>query len=941
MKFRYQILLLALLPLVVSVLISLSEIGQLLTQLKAGIDKDLHASEQKIITRLDAGRQLTAETARVIAESDDILLGLQTTDVEMLYQQGRMFLGSDVDYIAFIDPHGMINARGHDEFRFGDTPETNAEIHKGLAGKEFSGLTKYDGQTLLFSVAPIHYYDGTTMGAVVVGITIKSDFLKSIAGVQGVRVQINKNKKILADSMPGKSTLEMRSMTFPYPAGSPDPYTVKVMFDASERLHNLSQLQNNLGIYGSILAAVLISLIFFFTNRLVDPIKTLVVAMHDYTSKGVTSFNIPRSTKEIYELVNAFREMICDLEENKKSLVDAEKKYRTIFEKALQGIYQTDLDGKIIVANPAIARIYGAENTDELTGTRPGSHAFKYSSPESHELFLREIVEKGENKSQSFSLINSAGQEKLIIESGQLLYDEEGKPFAIEGAVRDETRKMQQEKTERKRSIAEAASKAKSVFLDNSGQGFLSFGPELLVDGEFSRECANILPDMCAGCEISKLLYPDPDDDKIRKQFAFNLQRILKEEQEFKRDLFISLMPQEFNLIRKIVKCDYKYIEGQLMMILTDITAERKLEETAKQEQKRLRFIVSTVRSSKDFFDITESFNDFCAETFGPALKSGPESPEQLEELYRGVHTFKGLMLQQDFIHTPPMLHELETLLGNAAQEPSSGNASMQQLFSACKQAFDKDMEIIRESLGEKFLKAGPAVSLSRETAEELKNMAADMLAEAQAPNHSDETRKALLELTRIDHLSIIEALENGGRVVDRLAPALEKEVDAFTVEGDDIYLDAEKFGPFLQSLVHVFRNAIDHGIETPDERLELEKEGPARISCSVHTAGGNIEIIIADNGRGIDADLIREAAVAKGMMNEEEAVAMTDEEIQGLIFKTMFSTREKVTSLSGRGVGLGAVSTEVEALGGTVRVESELWKGTKFIFNLPLETID
>ncbi len=937
MRFRYQILLLALLPLVVSVLISVNEIGQLMNQLEAGIDKDLRASEQKIISQLEDGLKLTEETAKVISESDNIILGLQTVDSEMLYQQGRLFLGSDIDYIAFVDPYGMITARGHDEFKFGDTPLITPQMLKGLKGEASAGLARYDNQNLIHAIEPIHFYDGTTMGAVVVGITLKNDFLKRIAGLEGVRVQITKDKKILADSMPGVSTLHMRSMSFPYPKGSDSPFTVKVMYDASERINNLTNLRNNIAIYGGVLGIVLVSLIFFFASRLVSPIKTLVVAMHDYTSKGVTSFEVPRSAQEIFELVKAFREMINDLEENKKSLIAAERKYRTIFENAIQGIYQIDLEGNFIVANPAVAKIYGADTPEELYKSRLGHHRFSYADARMHSAFIMEVIEKGKVNSREFSLVDDEGHEKLILESGQLLYDEESKPFAIECVVRDETQKMRQQKAESERSIAQAASKAKSVFLDNSGQGFLSFGPELLVDGEFSRECANILPDMCAGCEISKLLYPDPDDDKIREQFAFNLQRILKEENDFKRELFISLMPKEFNLIRKIVKCDYKVIEGQLMMILTDITSERELEERAKREQLRHRFIVSTVRATKDFFDVLEGFNGFCADQLGPALKCGSVSEEQLEELYRGVHTLKGLMLQQDFVHTPDSLHELESLLDKMGSEESIAPEELLQPYTECLKAFDMDLDIIRRSLGSRFLSNGPTVTLSRESADRVKKMAEELLAEHCRLNLSDETCETLAELERIEHISLVETLNNYGKVVERLATSLEKDLASFKVLGDDIYLDAERYGPFLQSLVHVFRNAIDHGIETEDERLELGKEDEARIGCIVRTLDHKVEIIVEDNGRGIDPDMVRESAVSRGLMSEEEAINMADEEVYGLIFKNMFSTREEITSLSGRGVGLGAVRAEAEALGGSVKVVSELWKGTRFTFILPL----
>jgi len=137
--------------------------------------------------------------------------------------------------------------------------------------------------------------------------------------------------------------------------------------------------------------------------------------------------------------------------------------------------------------------------------------------------------------------------------------------------------------------------------------------------------------------------------------------------------------------------------------------------------------------------------------------------------------------------------------------------------------------------------------------------------------------------------------------------------------------------------LMHMIRNCIDHGIEKPEARTHSDKSAGARISIAVSQVAGKVEIVIADDGGGIDPDKVRDAAVRHGLISAEEADSLGEPETLALIFKSEVSTSPSVTEVSGRGLGLAIVREKVEKLGGRVTVETTPGQGTAFRILLPL----
>ncbi|MDF1654270.1 MAG: hybrid sensor histidine kinase/response regulator [Coxiellaceae bacterium] len=171
------------------------------------------------------------------------------------------------------------------------------------------------------------------------------------------------------------------------------------------------------------------------------------------------------------------------------------------------------------------------------------------------------------------------------------------------------------------------------------------------------------------------------------------------------------------------------------------------------------------------------------------------------------------------------------------------------------------------------------------------------------------------------------------------MARELNKNVE-LTLHGEDIRIDRSVLAQAKDPLMHLLRNAIDHGIDSAEMRKALGKPEAGNIEITVSSESDNIVIEMKDDGQGIDAKQIKTVALNKKLISEEEVSTYGEEEILGLIFRPGFSTKEIITSLSGRGVGLDVVMENIQALKGTVSIKTEINKGTTFTLTLPLTLV-
>ena len=173
-------------------------------------------------------------------------------------------------------------------------------------------------------------------------------------------------------------------------------------------------------------------------------------------------------------------------------------------------------------------------------------------------------------------------------------------------------------------------------------------------------------------------------------------------------------------------------------------------------------------------------------------------------------------------------------------------------------------------------------------------------------------------------------------RIVRDLSNELGKQID-LEMQGAETELDRQVLDLIKDPLTHMVRNSADHGLETPDERRAAGKPGHGRIRLSAYHEGGYIIIQIADDGRGLNTERIKAKAVAQGLVSEAEMEKLSEAQIHKFIFAPGFSTAAKITSVSGRGVGMDVVRNNIDQIGGTIDVKSVAGVGLSFTIKIPL----
>lgn len=197
-------------------------------------------------------------------------------------------------------------------------------------------------------------------------------------------------------------------------------------------------------------------------------------------------------------------------------------------------------------------------------------------------------------------------------------------------------------------------------------------------------------------------------------------------------------------------------------------------------------------------------------------------------------------------------------------------------------------------------------------------------------------TTELQLVAMKLRMIKIAKIFNRYPRLVRDLTRDLNKDVELI-IKGEETEVDKNLIEEINDPLVHIIRNSVDHGVEKPDVRVKAGKSPKGTVILSAEQLGNNIVISVEDDGKGLDTEILKEKAVSKGLLTREKAKELTKQEAMNLIFLPGFSTAEKVSNVSGRGVGMDVVKTNVSKLRGIINIESEPGKGTKIIIKLPL----
>ncbi|PKM57505.1 MAG: hypothetical protein CVU98_05725 [Firmicutes bacterium HGW-Firmicutes-3] len=447
----------------------------------------------------------------------------------------------------------------------------------------------------------------------------------------------------------------------------------------------------------------------------------------------------------------------------------------------------------------------------------------------------------------------------------------------------------------------------------NMGEGFFKVGPNGIVEEVLTQVCNSIFGKSIKGIHLIELIGMNEEEGFI----AELLENLFKG--KIPADLCFELFPEELEIGSRFFRLTYEMEKEKdkmsaLIVVMSDITEAKSYELTLSEERNKLKMVVSTMLNRDDIVELVNEFLDF--------TKDINEGIYQSEEIINKVHTFKGNFGMYNLLHIAPYLHALEDRLIN-------GDKVDLNLGNKLRNIIYEDLEIVTDITGSSFFEDELYLSVNKNNLKKV----------YQTVRRYFYDKEASLILSIVDQLfykSIGDVLMFYARESAKTASIKDKMVNVAILSGDEVFVDVNYYRDIFRSLVHVFNNCIEHGIENEEERLMAGKTPFGEISCNIDDVGNFFEIRISDDGRGIDLGEVYYKAISKGIVTEEMAEKMSEEEMLNLIFEPNFSTKSYADTLSGRGVGMAAVKAEVEKIGGKIRVSSVMDFGTTVKILLP-----
>lgn len=484
----------------------------------------------------------------------------------------------------------------------------------------------------------------------------------------------------------------------------------------------------------------------------------------------------------------------------------------------------------------------------------------------------------------------------------------------------------------------QSASRRKAELLQHSLEGILQLDTQGLITEEYSLKCIEYFGNTdFSGQAFKDVIFQDPSQreqwDKVFELF------FLDDVMGFSS--IASLLPQETIFLHpKGGEKHYSFsyypcrdLNKKLIFVdvgINDTTIEKQLQ--------KKRTILEEERASRQkiyhdpaaFIQLLEISTEVAErmDVLSQKLFDG-EVPSLEPSLLRMLHTLKGLsgmMLLKDL---QSVAHQLESTLAPLVTVDAGSFDEALFLDQTLEYSSARDQAgQILDSLGEDMKARLTGVVLTRE----------DFTLLTEIEKQKDFVALTKL-LERLQHVPARKLVESWPDEVDRLSSQLGKRIK-FIVKGDPIPIPQQLLKSLAPLLIHILRNAVDHAIELPDERVELGKSDYGRIEVAFALRGDNLGMVIQDDGKGIDLKEIEKSAKANKNLDQDyiDALLLTGEMWKALLLPG-FSTAVKVTKTSGRGIGLNALNEALEELGGELLIKSVFGAGTKFILTIPLKS--
>jgi two-component system chemotaxis sensor kinase CheA len=342
------------------------------------------------------------------------------------------------------------------------------------------------------------------------------------------------------------------------------------------------------------------------------------------------------------------------------------------------------------------------------------------------------------------------------------------------------------------------------------------------------------------------------------------------------------------------------------------------------------QIILSTAESVNEIKDVFIFVEDECDLSIEEVGKGGFEMNPAVEKLIENARNSNTLIKVSDL---KVLLNKNETEGKKTEQEQENTETEQGRKKSQLKDHKISSIRVASSKIDELVNLVSELVTIQAQLS---------VYAEKKGDNDILELAENVQKLSRqlrdnafeISLIPMQTELMRFQRLVRDLSKELGKEIE-FVIEGGDIELDKNIIEHLTDPLLHILRNSVDHGIEKPDERVAAGKSPKGNIYFKAYHAGASVLIEVTDDGRGIDVESIKAKAISKGMIEENEE--LSHKEILNLIFLSGFSTRDTVSGVSGRGVGMDVVRKKISEIRGEVTIDSEVGQGTTVTLRLPL----
>jgi len=447
--------------------------------------------------------------------------------------------------------------------------------------------------------------------------------------------------------------------------------------------------------------------------------------------------------------------------------------------------------------------------------------------------------------------------------------------------------------------------------LSISLNGAFSIDDTLIVTGAYTTTCDTIFNQFIVGKSLKDLMSTYED-------FAF-VEDILKEVFNTKHDYvegFLDLMPSEIKINDRDYQVYYKVYDRMrrlLKITLGDITKSKALEKQINEERELQKFFINSLKSKQElsyFINKTQIF-----------IQKLRVDGFTLEN-QKIMHTLKGNLAQFGFLNFEKVVHEVESAL-QAPHEPD-------ELIDMLELNLGQSIDLLEKHIGKDFITRGyDQYVISKDKLKALEKSYLD----------SGQVDQVFLKnLRNLSYIDIKVMISRYVLYVEEQAEKLQKAVMPLEILGDTVLVQPEKGEKLVMSLVGIFRNALSHGIETPEERVSKGKDSFGKITCSTHVVDDILHLSIEEDGRGLDTKVLLDKAIRDGIVGPDDN--LTEKEVLNLVFKDKMTTKEEADVLSGRGVGLSAIYDIITSIEGTIELESKLGKGSKFLIKVPMKCL-